>query len=152
MISWPTHISAPPLPVSTEASTPSSFGLADWLIRDDSTGGDATLTLLALPFNGGSPVQIIQYSVAGGPWQPIPGSNSTGVYPLMDVFTDGVATQIVLRAVNAQGPGPASDPKYITTTSGGGLVWAFTGTTLTTLPTTAGWSFTGTTVTTIGDV
>ncbi|MEL6952854.1 MAG: SwmB domain-containing protein [Pseudomonadota bacterium] len=98
-------------------SQPEAFTAGQWTISNATTGGDATLTLLALPDSGNNPIQIVQYRQnETGAWQPISGSNSTGVYALNDAFTDGVPTDVQIRAVNQNGPGPASDIKQVTTT------------------------------------
>lgn len=138
--------------LTVTASVPEGFAPASWSVADAETGGDVLITLLALPGNGGSPIQIVQYSLDGGAWTPISGANATGVYTLNDLFTDGVATDVQIRAVNQSGPGPASDVKSVTTSNAAAALWAFSGSTVTQIPQTAGWNFTGSTVTAIGDV
>lgn len=101
---------------ATPSTVPEAFAPGDWSITDLGTGGDAQITLSALPDDGGLPIQIVQYSLDGGTWQGISGSNSTGNYTLNDVFTDGVATDVRVRSVNANGAGAASASKSVTTT------------------------------------
>jgi hypothetical protein len=105
------------------ANRPEAFTASDWSIADAQTGGDAILSITAVPANGGSPLQIIQYSTtsATGGFGPIGYQSKTpGDYPLSNVFTDGVATNVWLRAVNANGAGPSNGPKSVTTTSAAG--------------------------------
>ena len=142
------------LSIAGASTAPAAFGASDWTVNDAQTGGDAFVTLLALPDNGGAFIQVVQYRLNGGGWAPIPGSNATGVYSLLDVFTDGVPTTVQLRAVNSNGGGAVSDVKTVTTSDASSTptVWSFAGSTVTALPSSAGWSFAGSTVIAIGDV
>ncbi len=101
---------------TTTATVPAAFSPADWSITDLTTGGDAELTLIALPADGGSPIQNVQVSLDGGSWIPIPGANAPGSYTLADLFTDGAATDVRLRAINANGASPESAAQSVTTT------------------------------------
>ncbi|MEM1340751.1 MAG: fibronectin type III domain-containing protein [Pseudomonadota bacterium] len=107
----------PEVTLGAAANVPSGFQPSEWSIIDAGTGGDAVVTITALPDNGGFPVQIVQRSISGGDWRPIVGANKTGTYSLSDLFTDGSATDVRIRAVNQNGPGPASEIKTVTTSN-----------------------------------
>jgi hypothetical protein len=101
----------------TTTGLPGSFGVSDWSVSDAGTGGDATVTLGALPVAGGLPLGLVEVSLGAGAWQTLTNTPAVGVYTLNDAFTDGVPTMLRLRAVNANGPGPAGDTKTVTSTS-----------------------------------
>ena len=109
----------PEVTLSSSTAVPAAFQSGDWSISDAGTGGDASVTITALPADGGFPVQVIQYSLDGSSYSPIlGGANQPGTYVIENVFTDGVATDVWLRAVNQNGPGPGNGPKSVTTTAG----------------------------------
>ncbi|MEM1361673.1 MAG: hypothetical protein AAGF94_08145 [Pseudomonadota bacterium] len=141
-----------PITVTSEANVPASFSTNGWAISDMATGGDALITIFTLPGSNGSPVQVVQVRIDGGAWTAIPGSSSAGVYTLLDQFTDGVVTNVELRAVNALGPGPTSSAKSVTTTPMAAQNWGFSGSVVTALPEGANWQFSGSAVTAIGDI
>ena len=99
---------------SSAASVPGTFGPADWSIVDLATGGDARLTIVALPGDGGSAISALEYQIDGGGWTAL-GGIAAGAYVLGDRFADGVPALVALRASNAAGSGPASAPKSVTT-------------------------------------
>jgi hypothetical protein len=110
-------------PVSSQAFTtelaaqvPAPFGPQDWSIADAGTGGDAILTIAALPFAGAAALSGIDWRIGSGAWTPL-GAVATGTYPLTDGFTDGVPAEITLRAVNIIGPATSSDTKTVTTSA-----------------------------------
>lgn len=110
-------------PVSSQAFTtdlaaqvPAPFGPGDWSVADAGTGGDAVLTIIALPFAGAAALSGIDWRIGAGAWTPL-GAAATGPYPLEDRFTDGVPADITLRAVNVIGTSTVSDVKTVTTTA-----------------------------------
>lgn len=111
--------------VSSAAGTlPSAFTAGDWSIADLQTGGDAALTITALPNLGSAPyADVIQMQIDGGGFNAFSGGvNSPGTYNLNDLFTDGVAADVQLRVVTNNalfggGAGPVSDTKSVTTTA-----------------------------------
>jgi hypothetical protein len=113
-------------PISSQAFTtdqadqvPDTFAPQDWSIADAGTGGDAVLTIAALPFPGAAALSGIDWRIGSGAWVTL-GAAAVGTYPLDNAFTDGVAADVTLRAVNIIGPSTASDVKQVTTTSGAG--------------------------------
>jgi hypothetical protein len=101
--------------VAPQGSVPAAFGPGDWSITDLGSGGDARLTITALPDDGGDALTALFYSIDGGARVRLP-SVAVGSHDLMDLFTDGVPATVGLRAENLYGPGPESAPKPITTT------------------------------------
>jgi len=95
-------------------TAPAAFTAGQWSLADLTTGGDARITINALPANGGSPLTALQYSLNGGAWIGL-GAAATGTYDLLGLFTDGVSTDVAIRVVNAIGSGPGNT-KAVTTT------------------------------------
>ncbi len=110
--------------VFTTDDVPAAFVAAQWSVADLATGADARITVTGLPDDGGSAIQIIQYNIGSG-WMPI-GGNGVGDYDLIGLFTDGMATDVRIRAVNQYGAGPASDTKTVTTSAAATVPSAFT--------------------------
>jgi hypothetical protein len=104
------------------ATVPGAFGAEDWSIADAGTGGDAVLTVTALPSDGGAALTGIEYRIDGGAWAPL-GATAAGSYLLTDRFADGVPATVSLRAVNTAGPATSYSSKTVTTT-GPGLSFA----------------------------
>jgi surface protein len=102
------------------ALVPEAFGAQDWSIADAGTGGDAILTIAALPFAGAAAISGIDWRIGTGAWITL-GAATPGSYTLTDRFTDGTPSLVSLRAVNLIGPSTASNQKEVTTTlqSGG---------------------------------
>jgi hypothetical protein len=113
------ELSFVPRPVDppSDPSAPSAFSDSQWSIADAGTGGDATVTITALPDDGGSPLSSIQYRINSEAWVQLTASPATGTFPISDRFTDGEAATVALRAVNAVLSGPASLAKSVTTTA-----------------------------------
>lgn len=113
------------LDVLASTGRPDPFVAGDWSVADAGTGGDAIVTINSLPDGNGLPVQVVQYAIDSPNFlnfAPMPGSDVAGDYTLTDVFTDGVATDIRLRAVNANGAfttaeQATSDTKTVTTSA-----------------------------------
>lgn len=99
---------------ATPTGVPTAFTAGQWSVANDATGGDATLTITALPAANGSTITGLQVKIGAAAYTSL-GAATTGVYPLVDLFTDGVATNVLIRAVNANGNGPDSDTKSVTT-------------------------------------
>ena len=110
--------SSPSFTTGSAANIPDAFGASDWSVADLASGGDARITVIALPGDGGSALTGIDYRLDGGSWTTLSGPVS-GSTDLTDLFTDGVASTVALRAVNAVGAGPESDTKTVTTSSPG---------------------------------
>lgn len=100
----------------TTTGVPDAFTAGQWTISDAASGGDATLVISALPAANGSAITALQRKIGAGAWTSL-GGTTTGTYALNDLFTDGAATNVLVRAVNAVGNGPDSDTKSVTTTA-----------------------------------
>lgn len=96
--------------------TPAGFGSADWSITATGTSGQADIVITALPSDNGSAIQALQYCIDGTNWFAL-GGTGTGTYTLTGL-TDGAVTTVKLRAVNSNGPGPASIGKPVETYDG----------------------------------
>lgn len=94
---------------------PSAFTVGQWSVSDAATGGTATVTISALPSNGGSAITAIQYKAGAGAWTNS-GLASTGTFNITGL-TNGAAVNVLVRAVNAIGNGPDSDTKSVTPTA-----------------------------------
>jgi hypothetical protein len=103
---------------ATPTGVPSAFTAGQWSIADDTTGGDATITITAIPAANGSTITDLERKIGAGAWTSLAGT-STGTYALANLFTDGVSTNVLIRAVNGNGTGPDSDTKSVTTTTAG---------------------------------
>lgn len=97
-------------------SPPSAFTVGQWSVSDAATGGTATVTISALPSNGGSAITAIQYKAGAGAWTNS-GISSTGTFNITGL-TNGAAVNVLIRAVNAIGNGADSDTKSVTPTAG----------------------------------
>lgn len=106
---------------SPPATVPSQFGTGDWSIADRATSGEATVTITALPNDGGSVLLGVEYQVDGGAWTAL-GGPSVGTYYITGL-TNGVAAAVALRAVNGVGNGTASATKNVTTTAASSYVF-----------------------------
>jgi len=101
--------------VGPQGSVPAALGPGDWSITDLGTGGDARLSIIALPDDGGDPITALVYSIDGGQRTPLP-TVGIGSHDLLDMFTDGVPATLGLRAENLFGPSPEGALKSVTTT------------------------------------
>lgn len=102
-------------------SAPDQFAAGGWSVADDGTNGDATVTITTLPADNGSAITALEYQIDSGSWLDL-GGTTTGTYAVSG-FSDGTAAAVSVRAVNANGNGPASATKSVTTT---GIPAAFT--------------------------
>jgi hypothetical protein len=98
-------------------TAPSVFGGGDWTIADAGTGGDATVTITALPDPGSSALTSIQYRIDAGAWTQLTASPAVGTFPINNQFTDGVAVDVTIRAVNSTESGPSAVPISVTTSA-----------------------------------
>ena len=102
-------------------AVPDAFVVGNWSIADAGTNGDATVTISTLPADNGSALTDLEYRIGVGAAQSW-GAAATGTYGIGGL-PDGTATDIQVRAINANGPGAWSDTKSVTTT---GIPDAFT--------------------------
>lgn len=106
--------------VTINAAAPLAFQTGDWTLVDAALGGTATLTITALPDDGGAAISRIDYRVDGGAWTDL-GTTTTGAVNITGL-TDAVSQDVEIRAVNAADPDPnnPSDTKSVTPTAGVG--------------------------------
>ncbi|UPG35848.1 structural protein [Paracoccus phage vB_PmaP_KLEP18-1] len=95
------------------ATVPAQFGSGDWSVAAGSNPNEITLTISALPDDGGSAITALEYNVGAG-WVALSGTG-TGARTLT-MAAPGTAYTFQIRAVNAEGAGTASAGK--TATSG----------------------------------
>lgn len=112
-----------PLDQTPALSAPSAFTAGLWTLADAVSGGDLTVNILTLPYNGGSAITDIEYRVDGGSWTSS-GQSTTGSFTLSGL-TDNVEYDVEIRAVNAIGNGLASDLKSATPTAAATVPSAF---------------------------
>lgn len=103
----------------TPTGVPAAFTAGQWTLTDLTTGGDARIAISALPATNGSAITDLERKIGAGAWTSL-GGTGTGNYDLNDLFTDTVSTDVLIRAVNANGNGADSDTKSVTTTTAGG--------------------------------
>lgn len=101
----------------TTTGAPDAFTSGQWTVTDLATGGDARIAISALPAANGSALTDLERKVGAGAWTSLAGT-TTGNYDVAG-FTDGAATNVLIRAVNAKGNGADSDTKSVTTTAAG---------------------------------
>ncbi len=101
--------------INGAATAPSAFVAGNWTLTDPATDGDLTVTITALPSDGGSALTAIQYQVDGGNWISF-GAATVGTYTISGL-SNNVSHAVVLRAVNAVGASAASDTKNATPTA-----------------------------------
>jgi hypothetical protein len=100
--------------VAAATTAPAAFTAGQWSVADSATGGTVTVSISALPSDGGSAITAIQYQVGAGSWTNS-GITSTGSFNITGL-TNGTPVNIKVRAVNAVGNGPDSDTKSVTPT------------------------------------
>ena len=91
---------------SVDATVPAQFNTNQWSLSND--GVNVTLTVSALPDDGGSALTDLEYSVNGGGYTSL-GAATTGDYTI----TASEGDSVTLRAVNAVGNGTASASKTV---------------------------------------
>jgi len=97
----------------TEVTIPGTLADGDWSIEDAGTGGSADVTVSTPPSDGGSAFTDLEYKIDGDIWR-----TSGGTAPTFNIpsgFTDGVATNVRLRYVNAVGNALQSNQEPVTT-------------------------------------
>jgi hypothetical protein len=102
-----------PVPVA-----PSALTVGQWT----STPGDGQIVfdIIDLPYDGGSPITALEYTLNGSTWTAFAG---TGTGPrTVTGLTNATSYPAQVRAVNAIGNGAASDTKNTTPAAGGGAV------------------------------
>lgn len=99
----------------TTTGAPDAFTAGQWTVTDLATGGDARIAISALPAANGAALTDLERKVGAGAWTSLAGT-TTGNYDVAG-FTDGAATNVLIRAVNAKGNGADSDTKSVTTTA-----------------------------------
>lgn len=100
-------------------AAPDPFGISDWALGDPLTGNSLTVTVNALPADGGSAITDIECELdAGGVWTSLAG-NAPGTYTISGLAA-GQAYSVRLRAMNAIGASVAGDTKSDTPTTGSG--------------------------------
>lgn len=104
----------------TATGVPAAFTAGMWTLTDLTTGGDARISISSLPASNGSALTDLEVKIGAGAWTSL-GGTATGDYDLTDDFTDGVSTNVLIRAVNANGNGGDSDTKSVTTTAASGI-------------------------------
>lgn len=99
----------------TTTGVPDAFTAGMWTLTDLATGGDARIAIASLPSANGSAITDLQRKIGAGAWTSL-GGTGAGNYDVAG-FTDGAATNVLVRAVNARGNGADSDTKSVTTTA-----------------------------------
>ncbi|MEM6825015.1 MAG: fibronectin type III domain-containing protein [Pseudomonadota bacterium] len=100
---------------------PAAFAPGDWSVADKRVGGTVAVAVSALPWDGGAALTAIEYQIAGGAWQSLTTTPSTGVYDITGL-SDGTSVSLGLRAVNSNGAGSISDTKSVTPTTSQAIV------------------------------
>lgn len=93
------------------ATAPAAMTVGQWGWAT-AGAGQITVNLLVAPSNGGSAITDYQYKIGAGAWTSF-GTSALGSYTISG-FTDGVATNLLVRAINAIGNGADSDTKVVT--------------------------------------
>ena len=100
--------------INSSATAPAAFTAGQWTLADKATNGALTLTLTALPANGGAAITDVQYQIGAGNWISL-GSTALAAYTISGL-TNGVSASVKIRAVNSAGASAASDTKSATPT------------------------------------
>ncbi len=96
---------------------PLPFEAGMWTAIASGNSGKCFIRINYLPLNGGSAITKLQYQIAGGGWNDLVGTG-VGVREVAG-FTNGVAMNLEIRAVNSVGNGNASDIKTPTANNSG---------------------------------
>lgn len=99
----------------TTDAVPAAFVAGDWTLTDLTTGGNARIAIATLPSDNGAAITDLEVKVGAAAYASLSGT-TTGNYDVAG-FTDGSATNVLIRAVNAVGNGADSDTKSVTTTN-----------------------------------
>lgn len=114
------------------ANVPAAFTAGQWSVADAqaAAGGTVTVTVSALPDDGGSDLIRLGYRINGGTWVTLTNSPATGTFDI-EGLTPGTAVTVQIRAVNAVGVSLPGDEKSVTPTSGTTTGGGSTGATIT---------------------
>ncbi len=121
----------------TTAAAPATFGSGDWAVTTGSGVGEIDIAITTLPSDNGSAITALQYSTdAGTSYANLTGtgtgSRTVDTLSAGGAISDGqsFSSQIMVRAVNAEGNGANSDAKTVSAGSSatGPVVSAHTGT------------------------
>ncbi len=112
---WSDVKSATPSVLVT-ATAPAAFAAGQWSLTDTPSlgGNQLTLTVAALPADGGSAITELQYQLNSGAAQTLAG---TAAGPRTLTVPAGALATLAIRAVNAEGTAPWSDVKSATPTA-----------------------------------
>ena len=99
-----------PVTAAPQPGVPAQFGAGDWSLTSGDT--EASLTITALPSDGGSTITALEYRLDSGAWVPLSGV-TPGTYTITGL-TNETEYSVTLRAVNAVGNGPVSAAKTVT--------------------------------------
>ena len=99
------------LMAGSAAEVPAAFTAGQWSVADKNTDGAITITVSALPADGGSAITALQYRINGGSWVTMSGTG-TGARDVTGL-ANSVQTTVELRAVNAFGNSLDSDDKTV---------------------------------------
>lgn len=94
-----------------EATAPAALTAGQWSVADKGTDGAITITVSALPSDGGSAITALQYRIDGGSWVSMAGTG-TGARDVTGL-SNSVQITVDLRAVNVVGNATASDGKNV---------------------------------------
>ncbi len=100
---------------SAPATAPAQFGAGGWSVADLATTGDARITIITLPDDGGAAITDLEYRIGGGSWVSM-ARTTTGTHDVSGLVDD-VAVTLTVRAVNSVGNGPESAGKTVTPTA-----------------------------------
>ena len=106
-------------PPPSDPTVPDPFTLTDWSLTDSpSVAGDTlTLTILALPEPGSTPLIALEYRLGDGDWLLLPGGITLG--PRTITVSALTLASITLRARNSVGPSVPSAPRVVLPSEGG---------------------------------
>ncbi|MEO0378626.1 MAG: Ig-like domain-containing protein [Pseudomonadota bacterium] len=100
--------------IAPDPQVPEAFSVADWTLADvpSIAGNRLSVTVSALPGDGGAPISSIEYRIGDGAWTTLGILLGTIEITVLAL----TPSEITLRAVNAVGPGPAGDSQTVTPT------------------------------------
>lgn len=98
---------------SVAGTAPSAFTIEQWGVINFGSG-TAKIGILLLPSAGSSPINRLDYRVAGGSWLTLTSAPTIADYTITGI-TDGAYRNIEIRAVSAAGASGASDVKKVWT-------------------------------------
>lgn len=93
-------------------SVPWPFRTTGWSTTHTGNSGEISITVIALPNEGGSAITDIEYRLDSGSWVSL-GSTALTTHTISGL-TDGQTYSVTLRAVNSSGGGTAGTAKTVT--------------------------------------